>query len=499
MRNLRTVGFTCQNKADVLVNDIYVDKYSGDLWIATDCGLLNAKHDGESEVYFKDKRFTKIAFANHACICLLSGTSIMLLQLPDHIVSCEDFEENIQDCVFSPDLSVGVILTENCNIFLISSEIEIVTQIDLSCLSNEKTKFVNVGWGKEETQFKGRKIKAPNVDEEEGTTEPTSVNILPGEITWREDSKYFAVSWTDTNSPQAHRRLHIFDSNGTLNSVGSETSEVESGLCWRPRVQLIAASKRLSGRLLKVVFFELNGLPHGEIDLLYAPECDKFRVGRIVFDAEEHIMAVLFLPLESSVLPFVRLYTTSNYHWSVKGELSPLPTPLPTSPIGRISLTFGGGGDVAQTSTLHTAVSLGKKEGSYIASFGLASCIDRSAWIPNSTSPDPAILANIDGNSVGLTAFAFTSIPPPMAGSTITFPFTVSAVTISQPRFPDNAHSVLVQPACTSVDKAPWFLTLNTDWKNKAILKSGDQVLNQEKGMAAKNCTPTVTEFCVLR
>lgn len=195
----------------------------------------------------------------------------------------------------------------------------------------------------------------------------------------------------------------------------------------------------------------------------------------------------------------MRLYTTSNYHWSIKGELSPLPTPLPTSPIGHISLTFGGVGNEAPTSTLHIAVSFGKKESSYLTSFAFASCIDRSAWIPDSTSPDPAILANIDGNSVSLTAFALISIPPPMAGSILKFPFTVSAISISQPRSLDGAHSVLVQPACTSFDKAPWFLTLSTEWKNNPTLRSGDQVLNQQRRMAAENCTPTVTEFYVLR
>lgn len=77
---------------------------------------------------------------------------------------------------------------------------------------------------------------------------------------------------------------------------------------FRPRVQLIAASKRLAGRLLKIAFFELNGLPHGEIDLLTAPECDKFRVGKITFDSIEHIMAVLFLPADSASLPFGSLF-----------------------------------------------------------------------------------------------------------------------------------------------------------------------------------------------
>lgn len=94
-------------------------------------------------------------------------------------------------------------------------------------------KFVNVGWGKEETQFKGSKKKsAVSVEEAVGEVSKR-VDVLPSEVTWREDGKYFAVSWTDTSGPQPQRRIHIFDKDGNLNSVGSETTDVESGLCWR--------------------------------------------------------------------------------------------------------------------------------------------------------------------------------------------------------------------------------------------------------------------------
>lgn len=85
MRNLKTLAITCKNKTNIIVNDICVDKYSGDFWIATDRGVINGNYDGACDSYFVDKCLSKIAFVNHACICLQSGNSLMLVQLPDQV------------------------------------------------------------------------------------------------------------------------------------------------------------------------------------------------------------------------------------------------------------------------------------------------------------------------------------------------------------------------------------------------------------------------------
>lgn len=97
----------------------------------------------------------------------------------------------------------------------------------------------------------------------------------------------------------------------------------------RPKVQLIAISKRRAGSCLQMAFYELNGLQHGEAHLLPAPDCDRFRIGKTAFDMAEHIMAVLFLPLDpvnNTDLPFGRTFITlpfnrpfileSVYRWS---------------------------------------------------------------------------------------------------------------------------------------------------------------------------------------
>ncbi|KAL5112737.1 putative elongator complex protein 1 [Taenia crassiceps] len=331
---------------------------------------------------------------------------------------------------------------------------------------------------------------------------PTTSPCLPVEIAWREDGAYFAVVWTDLSGLEAQRRLHIFEVGGVLYSVGTGTDTLEAGLCWRPKVQLIAISKRRAGSCLQMAFYELNGLQHGEAHLLSAPECNRFRVGKTVFNMAEHVMAVLFLPLDSvnnTDLPFVRLYTTSNYHWSVKAELSPLPRPhpSPSGPLGRVSLTFGNVTE-ASTVTLHTAVSLGIGfKGSCLSSWSFAGCIDCNTWQPG--AEDPAIVATIDNRNVSLTAFARTTIPPPMCATRLIFPSAVGAVSLS-PAWPSKTGdgvTLFVQP--TDSTAALWLLALATHWRGSQSFTSADLTVLQHRQQAAPNSAPSVTNAWALK
>lgn len=150
---------------------------------------------------------------------------------------------------------------------------------------------------------------------------------------------YFAVLWTDTSQIMTKRRLNTFGINGELKSVGEDTQLVETGLCWRcaflylliifdllfadpvyflerPKIQLISTSKRRSDGSLCIVFFELNGLQHGEVDLLTTSAANQYIVSKIEFDTHDNIMAVLFFPLipgSENCLPFGRIFCKSKH------------------------------------------------------------------------------------------------------------------------------------------------------------------------------------------
>jgi elongator complex protein 1 len=107
----------------------------------------------------------------------------------------------------------------------------------------------------------------------------------------------------------------VYSREGQLDSVSEPVDGLEGALSWRPSGNLIASVRRTSDKL-EVVFFERNGLRHGQFDL---------RV-----NAEE--LTALVTPLtvkwnsDSSVLAVsytdkVQLWTMSNYHYYLKQEL----------------------------------------------------------------------------------------------------------------------------------------------------------------------------------
>ncbi|VDD76039.1 unnamed protein product [Mesocestoides corti] len=482
MRNVRPSACSSSKLENTFVTDIGVDSFSGDLWIGTSSGISHLRGKYCVETFYSDKPVSKIVFLNLPSICVLCNRELLILELPNQvrvigdvisyvfkIIEHREFDDDLFDCVFCPDLSIGVALSGN---------------------------FVSVGWGKEETQFKGKKRGPQDLVE---PTEPLlSTSYLPGQITWREDGQFFAILWSDASEPTVQRRLHVFDVNAELKSVGMETKELETGLCWRPKVQLIAASKRRSGRCLQVAFFELNGLQHGEVDLLYAPDCSKFRVDKIAFHPLDHIMAVLFLPLspnDGSATPFVKLFTVSNYHWNVEAVFSLVPyeTLRELTP-GPISLVFGNASETG-TSTLHTAVSLGPEKGALIRSLSLVRSIDRSCSL---TPDDPALVAVIDGCSVRLTGFAHCSVPPPMCATKLSFPASVAAVSLSGLWASSSKGAVSMFVQLSNSESAFW-LTISPGWKSAdKATKLCNDTLVVEREQVSKEVAPFVSDACIV-
>ncbi|TRY65822.1 hypothetical protein TCAL_15069 [Tigriopus californicus] len=73
------------------------------------------------------------------------------------------------------------------------------------------------------------------------------------------------------------------------------------------------------GYIKSVVFFEKNGLRHGEIVLNFHSRTEA-RVTQLAWNKTSEVLAVLATDYLSPDEPVVRilLYTCSNYHWSLK-------------------------------------------------------------------------------------------------------------------------------------------------------------------------------------
>ncbi len=88
---------------------------------------------------------------------------------------------------------------------------------------------------------------------------------------------------------------------------------MEHVLAWRPSGNLIASSQRLPHRH-DVVFFERNGLRHGEFTL---PDLD-CHLEEMQWNADSSILAIRMKKGSSSI---VQLWGSKNYHWYLKQEL----------------------------------------------------------------------------------------------------------------------------------------------------------------------------------
>lgn len=76
-------------------------------------------------------------------------------------------------------------------------EFDPLNEVDLGQVGFGEAKFVNVGWGKKETQFHGSlgKAEAVRAPEEVGTVgrhDDAKVRVV-----WREDGQFFAVSYVE--------------------------------------------------------------------------------------------------------------------------------------------------------------------------------------------------------------------------------------------------------------------------------------------------------------
>lgn len=233
----------------------------------------------------------------------------------DRIEIVGSVDEGITAAKWSPDEELLAITTKAGTVVFMSRGFEGITNVTMSAEDLKASNHVSVGWGKKETQFQGKGAKAlkdPTMPEkiDEGVLSPK--DDARTTISWRGDGAYLAISTVEGG---ARRLIRVYSREGVLDSVSEPIDGLEGALSWRPEGNLIAGIQRFEHRI-DVVFFERNGLRHGQFSLrLSAEELET---------AGEHI--TLSWNQDSSVLAViladsVQLWTMGNYHWYLKQEL----------------------------------------------------------------------------------------------------------------------------------------------------------------------------------
>ena len=179
-----------------------------------------------------------------------------------------------------------------------------------------------MGWGKKETQFQGKGAKAlrdPTVPEkvDEGVLSPNDDGRVA--ISWRGDGAYVAIN--SVEAAASRRVIRVYTRDGALDSVSEPVDGMESALSWRPSGNLIASIQRFEDRV-DVIFFERNGLRHGQFPLR-APKGHNLAEDRIglQWNSDSTVLAAILSDR-------MQLWTMGNYHWYLKQEIRTASAPL---------------------------------------------------------------------------------------------------------------------------------------------------------------------------
>lgn len=227
---------------------------------------------------------------------------------------------------WSPDEELLAIATKADTVLFMSRIFEVITDVAMTAEDLKASNHVSVGWGKKETQFQGKGAKAlrdPTMPEkvDEGVLSPNDDSRVT--ITWRGDGAYVALSKIEDG---ARRLIRAYSREGVLDSVSEPVDGLEGALSWRPAGNLIAGIQRLEDRI-DVVFFERNGLRHGQFSLRLTSE-QLHLPGqhiKLSWNPDSTVLAV-------TLADRVQLWTMGNYHWYLKQEIM-TSSLLPANPV----------------------------------------------------------------------------------------------------------------------------------------------------------------------
>ncbi|RAK86638.1 elongator complex protein 1 [Aspergillus costaricaensis CBS 115574] len=349
-----------------------------------------------------------------ACLVLEGGDIVIVREEPlpgeDKIEIVGTVDVGITAAAWSPDEEL-LALTTRANTFLyMTREFENVAEITFTQEDLRASQHVSVGWGKRETQFQGKRAKAlrdPTVPEKVDEGKLSASDDGKTTISWRGDGAYVAVNSIEAG---VRRAIRVYSREGTLDSISEPVDGLEGALSWRPSGNLIAGIQRREDRI-DVVFFERNGLRHGEFTLRLTEEERSTWASKIhlSWNVDSTVLAVQFHDR-------IQFWTTGNYHYYLKQEIpigvnAEYPYPFSLKWHQEKALRFIAG---ASGSMLDVDFVFDVSQGS-------------------TTSPDDVgAVAVIDGKILKLTPLRLAGVPPPMAHNELTLDSNIVDVAFSK-------------------------------------------------------------------
>ncbi|GFO49807.1 elongator complex protein 1, partial [Plakobranchus ocellatus] len=271
---------------------------------------------------------------------------------------------------------------------------------------------VAVGWGKKETQFHGSAGKqAAKVEQVEVNPANERDNGLP-QISWRGDGQFFAVSVIEPDT--GGRFVYTWSRECVFQARSEAVDGLQHSLSWKPSGSLIASVQtKRHANTQEVVFFEKNGLRHGEFTIPSVSENESF-VHQIMWNQDSNILALHLDDYNGSQRlknSYIQLWTVNNYHWYLKQNLK-----------------FADGVAAARWDPEHAdKLHIMTTTGYFVT--------HTWAWdtngTPGATEEDMSLVVVIDGAKLLVTPMRVMLVPPPMSAFTLVCPSPVNRVTFS--------------------------------------------------------------------
>lgn len=223
-------------------------------------------------------------------------------------------EGGLKAMQWSHDQEVVVFVTGANLLVVMNSAYDPIAEMSLLDESFGEETFINVGWGKKETQFHGSEGKeaARRKADEISAEDDVSLKDERVSIVWRGDDEYFAVSFVGKSG----RTFKVLDKEGKLKYTSEKFNGLQAPIAWRPSGSWIAVPHVLPNKYT-IALFEKNGLRHREIVLPFKSDIEK--VEELLWSSDSEVLAVYTVRDSTSN---IYLFTIGNYHWYQKQTLN---------------------------------------------------------------------------------------------------------------------------------------------------------------------------------